>query len=286
MGSVLSILRYEYKMQITRIPTWGVLLTSLVFSLLDNFPSGGNLHRLEFLTDPAYLIYRAMSLDGLLLAFGCMILLSNRFPVDQKTGVKALIMAGPTTKEQYIWGKMLGGLGYTATLFSVFLAANALIYILAAPFQISAVRLSAALVKGMILCALPVSVFVGFVSVNLPALMDVRLFYAIAVVLLMVNASTPGTSEAMPRRLTKTGNSGCLRQQTTRISGCHSAAYLPRCEKSLYFFSVLLTGCGSPLLRCVFFIEIDMGLLCVPWEILPCAAACFPFLTECPDQAW
>lgn len=198
MGSVLSILRYEYKMQITRIPTWGVLLTSLVFSLLDNFPSGGNLHRLEFLTDPAYLIYRAMSLDGLLLAFGCMILLSNRFPVDQKTGVKALIMAGPTTKEQYIWGKMLGGLGYTATLFSVFLAANALIYILAAPFQISAARLSAALVKGMILCALPVSVFVGFVSVNLPALMDVRLFYAIAVVLLMVNASTPGTSEAMP----------------------------------------------------------------------------------------
>ena len=87
MGSVLSILRYEYKMQITRIPTWGVLLTSLFFSLLDNFPSGGNLHRLEFLTDPAYLIYRAMSLDGLLLAFGCMILLSNRFPVDQKTGM-------------------------------------------------------------------------------------------------------------------------------------------------------------------------------------------------------
>lgn len=31
MGSVLSILRYEYKMQITRIPTWGVLLTSLFF---------------------------------------------------------------------------------------------------------------------------------------------------------------------------------------------------------------------------------------------------------------
>lgn len=49
----------------------------------------------------------------------------------------------------------------------------------------------------------------------------------------------------MPRRLTKTGNSGCLRQQTTRISGCHSAAYLPRCEKSLYSFSVLLTGCSS-----------------------------------------
>ena len=56
---------------------------------------------------------------------------------------------------------------------------------------------------------------------------------------------THGETRALPRRLTKTGNSGCLRQQTTRISGCHSAAYLPHCEKSLYFFSVLLTGCGS-----------------------------------------
>ena len=128
MHNILTIIRYEYKMQMTRIATWGLLTAAAVFSLLDNFPSAGNLHRLEFLADPVYFIYRVMSQDGLTVAFGLMILLSNRFSVDGKTGVKYLVMAGPTAKGEYIFGKTLGSFCYTVTVFALFLTADAVIY--------------------------------------------------------------------------------------------------------------------------------------------------------------
>ncbi len=198
MRNALWIVRYEYKMQITRIASWGVFLITVAFSLLDDFPSGANLHRLEFLTDPVYFVFRTMNLGGLPLAFGLMILLSNRFSIDNQTGVKALILAGPTTKAQYIFGKLLGGFAYTVTLFSLFLIVNAVVYSLFAPFQVSIESLLTALIKTIIICALPVSVFISFLSVSLPALLDVRFFYAIAAALFILNASMEGSAEAMP----------------------------------------------------------------------------------------
>lgn len=198
MRKVLLIIHYEYKMQIMRIATWGVFVVTLVFSLLDDFPSGGNLCRLEFLTDPVYFVYRTMSLGGLPIAFGLMILLSNRFSIDCKTGVKSLVMAGPITKAQYIFGKLLGGFCYTITVFSLFLTVNALAYYVAAPFQVSIGNILTAIAKTILICVLPVSVFISFLSVSLPACMDVRLFYAIAAVLFLVNASTTGSAEPMP----------------------------------------------------------------------------------------
>lgn len=198
MRNILSITYYEYKMQITRIATWGIFLISIIFSLLDDFPSSNNLHRLEFLVDPAYFVYRTMSLYGLTIAFGLVILLSNRFPIDHKTGVKSLIMAGPTTKGQYIFGKLLGGFCYTVTLFSLFLVTNTVVYYLAAPFTVSLKILLTALAKTIVICALPVSVFISFLSVSLPALTDIRLFYAIAAILFIINASTTGSAESMP----------------------------------------------------------------------------------------
>lgn len=198
MRNILSIVHYEYKMQIRRIATWGVFVAAVAFSLLDDFPSGGNLHRLEFLSDPVYFVYRTMSLGGLPMAFGLMILLSNRFSIDCKTGVKSLIMAGPTTKAQYIFGKLIGGFCYTVTVFSLFLAVNALVYYMAAPFPVSMWNILTAIAKTIIICVLPVSVFVSFLSVNLPAWMDVRLFYAMAAILFLINASTTGSAEQMP----------------------------------------------------------------------------------------
>lgn len=198
MRKLLSIIHYEYKMQITRLATWGVFLIALLVSMLDDFPSASNLHRLEFLPDPVYFASRTMSQHGLLLAFGLMVLLSNRFSYDQKTGVKALIMASPVTRSQYILGKIFAGLVYTVTIFSLFLALNAAIYCLSAPFQVSIGTLVTAVVKTIIICVLPVSTFVGFLAVSLPGLIDVRLFYALISILFIASESTIGTSEAMP----------------------------------------------------------------------------------------
>ena len=71
-----------------RFATLGVLLIGTLVALLDNFPSISNLARLEFLTQPAYFVYRTISFDTLIVAFGLMFLLSNRFSLDKKSGVK------------------------------------------------------------------------------------------------------------------------------------------------------------------------------------------------------
>ena len=198
MRNILSVIHYEYKTQIMRIATWGVLAAAAAFSLLDSFPSGGNLRRLEFLTAPVYFVYRTMGLGGLPVAFALMILLSNRFSMDCKTGVKYLIMAGPTTKTQYIVGKNRGGFCYTVTVFSLFLAVNALVYCLAAPFQVPIGSFLTVIVKTILICVLPVCVFISFVSVSLPAWIDVRLFYTIAAAVFIINASVTGSAEPMP----------------------------------------------------------------------------------------
>lgn len=206
MGKIMSIIRYEYKMQIIRFAAWGVLLAVTGIALLDNFPSTTNLARLEFLNQPAYFVYRTMSQDGLILAFGLLFLLSNRFPSDIKTGVKSVIMASPVNKGEYIFGKLLGGFLYTFTMFSIFLMVNTAVYYVAAPFEIRVMECVVPLLKAILISALSVSLFIGFCSVAFPALMDIRLFYLLSAALFGVNASTVNAAEAMPFYLITSGD--------------------------------------------------------------------------------
>lgn len=206
MRKIMSIIHYEYKMQLKRIATWGVLLTATGIALLDNFPSAANLARLEFLVRPAYFIYRTMSQDGLILAFGLLFLLSNRFTLDKKTGVKSVIMASSIGKEQYIFGKLIGGFLYTFTMLCIFLMMNTAAYYVAASFEIGIMECIAPLLKTIFISVLPVSLFVGFCSLALPVLMDIRLFYLLSAVLFGVNASTVNSAEAMPFYLITSGD--------------------------------------------------------------------------------
>lgn len=206
MCKVVSIIHYEYKMQLKRIATWGVLLAATVIALLDNFPSAKNLARLEFLVQPAYFIYRTISLDMLVMVFGLMFLLSNRFPIDNKSGVKPLVMASPVRKGQYIAGKLLAAVAYTFTMLCIFLLLNTAIYCVAAPFEINIVELDHIVLKAVLISCVPVSIFIGFCSVVLPALMDVRLFYLLAAVLFALNAFHVGTAGAVPCYLITSGD--------------------------------------------------------------------------------
>ncbi len=58
MNKMFAVIYYEFKMQFFRLGSWGIFAAAAVLSLLDNFPSAGNLARLEFLNDPAYFVYR------------------------------------------------------------------------------------------------------------------------------------------------------------------------------------------------------------------------------------
>lgn len=206
MLKIFTIAHYEYKMQWTRIATWGVLLAGMAVALLDNFPSAQNLARLEFLSRADYFIARIMGLDGLFLMFGAVFLLSNRITIDQKTGMSPLIMASPITKAQYLCGKLLGGFLLAYPLLALLLALNTTLYFLAAPFKPELISCLVPLVKTLVVCGLPVSIFISFTSICLPAIMDVRLFYLLAAILFIVNAATVGTAGPMPFYMITSGD--------------------------------------------------------------------------------
>lgn len=206
MRKVLSMIHYEYKMQIKRFATWGVLLAALLISLLDNFPSASNLARLEFLSSPSYFIFRTISLDGLIMAFGVMFLISNRFLIDEKTGVKPLMMALPLEKGQYIMGKLTAAFLYTFTMLCVFLLINVVVYSAAVPFEYSFTEYMILILKVIVISVIPVSIFVGFSAAALPAMMDIRLFYLLAGVLFLFNASYVNSAGASPFYLITSGD--------------------------------------------------------------------------------
>lgn len=205
MNKVFSISRYEYKMQLGRIATWGILLAATAIALLDNFPSAKNLARLEFLVQPAYFVYRTMCFDGLIISFGLIFLLSSRIPMDNKTGCKALFMAAPISKGQYVFGKLLGGFAYTLTVISAFLILNTAIYAVFVPIEADVMEYIVPLIKTLIVSGIPVSFFISFLAVTLPAVIDIRLFYLLLAVLFFLNAGSVSSAEAMPFYLITSG---------------------------------------------------------------------------------
>ena len=205
MGKMFTILHYEYKMPFKRLVTWGILLVATTLSLLDNFPSAGNLARLEFLNEPAYFVYRIVSLDSLLL-FGLMFLLAGRIPIDTKTGMKSLLMSSTLRKWQYVLGKLLGGFLYVFSMQCIFLLLNTTIYFIAAPFEISLIECIVPLVKAVFVSLVPTSLFVSFCSIALPGMIDIRLFYILAAILFGFNATYVGSAETMPFYLITSGD--------------------------------------------------------------------------------
>lgn len=206
MRRMFSIVRYEYKMQMTRLATWGVLIVATVITLLDNFPSASNLARLEFLSQPDYFIYRIMSFDGLILMFGLMFLLSSRFGVDEKTGMKPLFMASPLKRHHYMAGKLLAGFLYTLTIMAGFLVLNTAIYAIFSPVKSNVAEYLNPLGKVMLVSSIPVSFFIGFCAVALPAIMDIRLFYFGISALFILNAATVGSAGKMPFYMITSGD--------------------------------------------------------------------------------
>lgn len=108
MSKMLSITKYEYKMQIKHIAGWIVLLFVLVSSMMDCLPVAANLSRIEFLGDIHYYVRRVFSFDGLILLFGILFLTAGRMVDDRKNHRRDLFMTTPIGKASYIGGKFLG----------------------------------------------------------------------------------------------------------------------------------------------------------------------------------
>lgn len=206
MGKLLSIIKYEVSMQTRRTAVWGVLLAATAINLIDGIPSAANLARLEFLTQPDYFICRTMSLCGLILVYGLMILQSNRIDIDSKTGVKSLFMAAPMSKAQYIGGKLAGSFLTALTIIILYLVFNTIVYAIFNPVSNSFMEYLIPFVKTVLISVIPVSFFISLCAVALPVVMDIRLFYFLISIVFIVNAATVGSAERMPFYLITSGD--------------------------------------------------------------------------------
>lgn len=198
MSKLLSIAKFEYKMQIRRIAGWLVLLFVLVVSMMDCLPTAANIARIEFLGDVHYYVRRVFSIDGLILLFGILFLTAGSLIDDRKNHRRDWFMAAPTKKASYIGGKLCGNLLFAATLM------YSLLIISLCGFAIfsgsgTPLRTYISAVIDVSLCIiLPAAFFVVASSVMLPEIMDIRLMYLLYSVLFLANAFSADTAEARP----------------------------------------------------------------------------------------
>ena len=106
MSKMLSITKYEYKMQIKRIAGWIVLLFVLVSSMMDCLPVAANLTRIEFLGDIHYYVRRVFSFDGLILLFGILFLTAGRMVDDRKNHRRDLFYDYTDWESKLHWRKI------------------------------------------------------------------------------------------------------------------------------------------------------------------------------------
>lgn len=198
MSNLFSIAKYEYKMQIKNLASYGILLFAIITAFMDNLPTLQNTSRLEFITDVHYFVRRIFSFDGLILLFGVMFIISNRLIIDKKRGIKEIFMSLPIKKSDYIGGKFLGNFFYTITLMYILLAVSLIGFIIFNPVKVNITDYITAIFNVSICIILPASFFVVASSVFLPEILDIRLFYLIFCILFLVNVFSTSSAEISP----------------------------------------------------------------------------------------
>lgn len=198
MSKMLSIAKYEYKMQIKRVAGWIVLLFVLVSSMMDCLPVASNLARIEFLGDIHYYVRRVFSFDGLLLLFGILFLTAGRMLDDRKTHRRDLFMAAPIRKSSYIGGKFIGNFLFAITLMYALLFVSIVGFVVLNPSDTVVWEYISAVLSVSLCIILPATFFVVASSVMLPELVDVRLVYLVYSVLFLINAFSSDQAEPIP----------------------------------------------------------------------------------------
>lgn len=198
MSKMLSIAKYEYKMQIKRIAGWIILLFVLASSMMDCLPVASNLARIEFLGDIHYYVRRVFSFDGLILLFGILFLTAGRMVDDRKTHRRDLFMTAPIGKCSYISGKFVGNFLYALTLMYALLLISLASFILLSPSAVPIGEYASAIFSVSFCIILPATFFVVASSVMLPELVDIRLVYLVYSVVFLVNAFSTDQAESAP----------------------------------------------------------------------------------------
>lgn len=174
MRNVLSIARYEFKMQIRNIAFWIVLLIPTALSIWEQFPSKENFKRLGGLTRHNYIASRSLTLMGIFLMFGCVFLMGNRIKTDMKQKTSEILFSTPISKVSYICGKFFGNYLISLTMCGVFVFLNGIVQALfnPSPFDVLPYILS------FVFIAVPSMFFVVGLSLAVPVFIDIRFLYS------------------------------------------------------------------------------------------------------------
>lgn len=206
MSKLLSIAKYEYKMQIKRIAGWIVLLLVLLSSMMDCLPTATNIARIEFLGDIHYFVRRVFSFDGLILLFGILFLTAGRLIDDRKSRRRDLFMAAPIRKASYIGGKLLGNFMFALTLMYLLLIVSLCGFALFSTPVTPLGDYISAVVDVSLCVMLPATFFVVASGVMLSEIMDIRVVYLIYSILFLINAFSTDAAEAKPFYLITQGD--------------------------------------------------------------------------------
>lgn len=198
MSKMLSIAKYEYRMQIKRIAGWIVLLFVLASSMMDCLPVASNMARIEFLGEIHYYVRRVFSFDGLILLFGILFLTAGRMVDDRKTHRRDLFMAAPIQKSSYIGGKFIGNFLFALTLMYGLLIVSIAGFAVFSPSGTTVWEYISAVFSVSVYIILPATFFVVASSVMLPELVDIRLVYLVCSVLFLINAFTTDQAGPIP----------------------------------------------------------------------------------------
>lgn len=198
MSKMLSIAKYEYRMQVKRIAGWIVLLFVLVSSMMDCLPVASNMARIEFLGDIHYYVRRVFSFDGLILLFGILFLTAGRMVDDRKTRRRDLFMAAPIQKSSYIGGKFIGNFLFALTLMYALLVVSIAGFAVFSPSRITVWEYISAVISVSVCIIFPATFFVVASSIMLPELVDIRLVYLAYSVLFLINAFTTDQTGPIP----------------------------------------------------------------------------------------
>lgn len=198
MNSLLSISKYEYKMQIKRIAGWLIFFCVFISAMADCLPTASNMTRLEFLSDIHYYVRRVFSFDGLILLFGLLFLMAGRMVGDRNTGCRDLYMVAPISKGSYIGGKLLGNFLYTLTLMYALLFSSLIGFAAFNKTETMFISYITVFFKISVCIILPASFFIVASSVMLPEIVDIRLFYLVFAILFLVNVFCVDTGAEAP----------------------------------------------------------------------------------------
>lgn len=198
MSKLLTVAKFEYKMQIKRTAGWLVLFFVLVLSMAECLPTSANIARLEFIEDIHYYVRRVFSLDGLLLLFGILFLTASRLVDDRKSHRRDLFMAAPIGKASYLGGKLLGNLLFALTLMYLLLVLSLCGFMIFSRSDTPFYSYISAIVDVSLYLILPSAFFIVASSLMLSEVVDTRLLYLLYSVLFLVNVFFTNTAEAMP----------------------------------------------------------------------------------------